>query len=525
LSLRSLAQPPSPSRPLGWLILAVLLLALRLPHLTGPLDDPHSWRQCDTAHYSLDFYRHGIDLLRPAVCWLGAHRTLVLECPLPEALSALLYRVGGPDPLWDRLVSLAFFVVAAGYFHAFAARIAPGRVARLATLTYLALPLGQYYSRAAQPDFVATAFVHALLFHAAVALERRSLVHACVAAASGSLGVLIKAPCLLPVLGPLALAALATPGWSTAGLGFLALGAPAVVFALWRRHADAVNAAAPDWYFLPGYYKESNAMWWYVGSLAQRLDPHGWVRLARSVLLEVLTPLGAACSVAALGWREPDAAGGQRNRARWSPGALAFALAWVAGGLVYLVVFFPLNRIHDYYQIAFLAPAALIIGLGADWLWQRLPRPGWLPLGGVAFALFLAGAVWAVRPLGYYRIDWLRVEAGRAIQERIPAGDLLIVADHNSGHSDPRLLFRADRAGWPLAFASLTPSRLDTLAALGARWAAVVTDPGAPTLQPPPFLAPMQVERRPLAHDGSALGTLWLYRLDRERLRAAAAMP
>jgi hypothetical protein len=72
-----------PFETLAWLAAAVFLLALRIPHLSGPLDDPHSWRQCDTVGYSLAFARHGIDLLHPSVVWLGAHRTLILEFPLP----------------------------------------------------------------------------------------------------------------------------------------------------------------------------------------------------------------------------------------------------------------------------------------------------------------------------------------------------------------------------------------------------------------------------------------------------------
>ena len=28
----------------------------------------------------------------------------------------------------------------------------------------------------------------------------------------------------------------------------------AVAFAIWRYHVDTVNAAAPDWNFLPAYY-------------------------------------------------------------------------------------------------------------------------------------------------------------------------------------------------------------------------------------------------------------------------------
>ena len=55
-----------------YLILIVALLALRLPHLAGPVDDPHSWRQSDTAYYALSLYRDGFDLLQPRICWSGS---------------------------------------------------------------------------------------------------------------------------------------------------------------------------------------------------------------------------------------------------------------------------------------------------------------------------------------------------------------------------------------------------------------------------------------------------------------------
>ncbi len=63
-------------RRLFYLLLCVLLLlAIRLGHLTGPVDEPNSWRQCDTAFYALDFHREGIDLLHPSVRWMGGHKT------------------------------------------------------------------------------------------------------------------------------------------------------------------------------------------------------------------------------------------------------------------------------------------------------------------------------------------------------------------------------------------------------------------------------------------------------------------
>lgn len=490
----------------AWIAAAAVLLALRLPRLAGPLDDPHSWRQCDTYFYSLSFFRNGIDLLRPSVSWLGAHGTLIFEFPLPEALSALLYHAFGPDPMWDRVVTFGFFVMATGYLHAFVRRFASARVAALATLAYLALPLGQYYSRAPQVDFAATAFAHAFAYHALVGLQRHSFRHGFGAAAFGVLAAMIKGPYLIPLLGPLAVAFLIAPGVAPALIGGLAVGLPAVAFVLWRKHVDAVNSAAPDWDFLPGYYKESNALWWYFGSWGQRFDAASWMKLARRVVNEIATPLGVLiAAVALVPRRDPE---GRLP-------TLAFALAWAAATLAYLLVFFPLNVIHNYYQVPFLAPAALLIGLGADSLWQRLPTVREVPAGGVVFAGFLVVAAWAVVPLGYYRVDWLRVEAGRLISSGLPAEDLLVVSDHGAGYSDPRLLVRADRRGWALAATDLERDRLERLSRLGARWVAVVSDPEHPEQVPPAYLERGSVGRYPVLHRGERLGTLSLYDLPR----------
>jgi len=486
-----------------WL-LVLALLALRLPHLTGPLDDPHSWRQCDTIGYTQDFYRHGIDLLHPAVTWLGSHRTLVLEFPLTEAMAALLYHAAWPDPMWDRLLSLAFFGLATFHLHRIVRQIAGARPAWLATFAYLAMPLGQFYSRAAQPDFAATAFAHALLDHGLRAVRGRSLPHALAASLAGALAALIKSPYVLPVAPPLALALLAAPGAVPILLAAVAGAGPAIAFVLWRRHADAVNRTAPDWNFLPGYYKESNAAWWYFGTLAGRLDPASWIKVLRRLVFEVATPLGALLALVGLAGRAED---------RGAPGARAFALAWVAGTLVYLAVFFPLNVIHSYYQIPFLAPAALLVGLGVDALWRRLPRLGGLAPAPLVVALFVLLAIAAVPRLGYYRIDWLRVEAGRLIAERVPPDDLVVASDHSAGYSDPRLLQRAEHSGWALAIPDLTPDRVTELARLGARWVAVVTDPEHPELVPPGFLDLRRVTHEPVMHGGHRLGTLDLYSL------------
>lgn len=520
------------SRPLPtslWWIAVLVLFAVRLAHLGGPLDDPHSWRQCDTVWYTRAFVRGGIDLLHPKVSWMGGHGTLILEFPLPEAISALLGRAFGMSDVWDRLVALAFFVLATIYFHRIARAVAGPGAARLATLAWLALPLSQFYSRAAHVDFAAVAFAHGFLWHAMQAMRRGSPAHAVASGVCGALAAMIKAPDLLPLLAPLAVAWAAVPGLASAALAAASLAITGGAFLAWHRHVNAVNAAAPDWFFLPGYYKEVNPWWWYVGSWSQRLERAAWTKLAHRLLFDVATPVGAVLSPVALAWRRPcdadaepaaasmpwpaaTAATGRFARTGPVPGAVAFTIAWLAGAMAHLLVFFPLAVIHNYYEIPFVAPVALAVGLGLDVLMRRRAA------GVIALLLFIAGSFVTIQTLGYYRIDWLRVEGGTAIAARTAAADLVIAVDHGSGYSDPRLLERADRAGWSLASSDVTPDRVRRLAGLGARWMAVVTSPehvqrGEVGL--PGWLAPARVGTVTLVHAGQPVGTLDLYDLRR----------
>jgi hypothetical protein len=164
-------------RLLYLLFCLALLLATRAGHLTGPVDEPHSWRQCDTAYYALDFHREGIDLFHPAVCWMGGHRTLALEFPLPEALMALAFDLFGFHLAVARLVTLLFFCGSAVYLFLLVRRLFGERAAWPALAVYLVLPLGQFYSRALHVDFSAVFFAHAMAWHLLRGYERRSALH------------------------------------------------------------------------------------------------------------------------------------------------------------------------------------------------------------------------------------------------------------------------------------------------------------------------------------------------------------
>ena len=515
---------PTPSTRVLFMIAALALIGLRLPHLTGPITDPHSWRQVDTVNFALDFYRRGFDILHPAVCWLGAHRTIVLNFPLSETITAALYRVFGPNPIWDRLVSLAFFVLSAAYVWGISRRIAGERAGMLATLAYLAFPLGQYFSRVPHIEFSVLAFVVGTLYHALRACTERRASQTVAATICATLAAVIKGPYLATLAFPLLLILIAMPTIANVLRLATALGVAIAAFVAWRHHVDTVNATVPDWSFLPDFYKEVNPMWRYTGTMAERQDLGNWIRIAKRLVYEVVTPVGLVLALPSLMWRRPEPGAGTSVPSAVLPDARAFVFGWLLGCCAFVVVFFRLNVMHNYYQLPFLAPLALLVGLGTDALWTRLPRLGPIPLAGVLFVVFLVVAACSPPTLGYDRVDWLRIEAGRVVASRVPAGDLMVAADYNTlPPTDPRLLARSGREGWPMRAADITPDRVAKLRPYGLKWVVVLTDPDHPAVQPPAFLAPAEIATLPARHEGRTLGTVHVYEVS--RLPGEAARP
>jgi hypothetical protein len=496
----------------------VALVAWRLPHLHGPLTDPHSWRQCDTLHTSLDFFRRGFDLMHPRVCWLGAHRTLLLNFPLSEAMSAALYRMaGGPDPMWDRLVSLFFCIVATLYAGAIGRRLGGERVGRLTALAYLAIPLSQYFSRVPHIEFSVIALVNGTFYHALAAHEDESNAHMILGALCGIGAGLVKGPYLATVGLPLIALVAHQPSPARSMRALVPFIAATAAFLAWRQHVDTVNATVPDWTFLPDFYREVNPIWRYTGTMAERMDPAAWIKIAKRLIYELASPAGVVLGLLAP-WRMPDA---ESPRHRTPPDARTIAILWYVNCLLHVLVFFRLNSWHNYYQMPFIAPTALLIALGADALWRRLPSRGGVALGAIVFAAFVAVALWMPRREGYDRIDWLRTEAGPVMQAHVPRGELMVAADYNTlPPTDPRLLFRADREGWPMRANEITPERLARLRPYGVKWVVVLTDPGHPDVTAPKFLEPARTATVPVMHEGKQLGTLNFFEL--RRLWAAA---
>jgi hypothetical protein len=312
------------------------------------------------------------------------------------------------------------------------------RPAALATLGYLAFPLGIYYSRAAVVDFAAIAFAHAMLYHGLRGLTPGAWRDRIVASACGILGALIKAPVEFPVAVALVWAA-----WRAGRMawvrGLIPLVATLVVFMVWRAHVEALNATEPDWSFVPGYFRLAGRWDWYFGGSVSRLDLDAWGQLLQRIVYKITTIPGLVLALlGTVGWRDgPGETGDSAPRSR------SWAVVWAIGAVAYLPLFWPLHLQHEYYQLPLLGPLALAVGAGGERLFSRPAsrKPRRDRLAGAAFTLFLLWAVAAAHWIGYFRIDWRLIRAGEIAGRYVPAGDLVIAAFPGSRFSDPRLRF------------------------------------------------------------------------------------
>ncbi len=411
-------------------------MGIRLLHLEETIDDPHAWRQCDTANYVWDFYKNGIDFNQPAVCWMGGYKTLILEFPLPEAAIALLYKVFGPYHLVGRIFFLASFLFSAFYFRKVMELKFTSQVSKMATLIYMMLPLSIYYSRALHIDFFALGFSMAMLYHLYVGITLRSNLHLWLGCIFTTVALLVKAPYIL-VFGILIFPiALRKYNFKYCLKHFYLFAIPLIAFVLWTRFSNTTNAMAPDWEFIPGYRKFDQNSHWYYGSLHQRMVGNNWVIILRRIYEECI--------------------GGPVGLVLFIPGVIAIArseywkpiLISLIGLMIYVAVFFNLNLQHNYYQIPFLCLAAIVLTFGAYSIANLFKTQA----NKVAIALLLTHAYFnfGYSERNYFIFPVDQVEIAFHIGAHTEENELVLVSYGGLSVHCPIILYRAHRNGWSI---------------------------------------------------------------------------
>ena len=340
-----------------WLagLMLVAYVAVVLPSLGQTLLDSHAHRQTQTAYTAVLFASRGFDLLRPPLPVLGPPGVLPLEFPLFQAAGGVLIWLGIEADTAMRITGVICFLLSSAAVYALARRLLSPVAALIALAAYVFNPHSLLYGRASLIEYLAAAASIGMVVFALRYMDGRGSSSWVAAAVLGSVGILVKITTAGVYLVPLLLWRGADRRWGFQRPSVWVLLVAVVAIGLaWSAHAQAVRAEQPAASFLAF----QNQIAWFFGTVAQRLDPDRW----RFILVAVLSITGSGVvGWAVLAYRQ------SRQQAQ-----APFLLSLLALPVVVPLVLFNLFSEHDYYWIAVAPPVAVAVGLGVEWIAERI---------------------------------------------------------------------------------------------------------------------------------------------------------
>jgi hypothetical protein len=425
------------ARALAAAIIIAVGLAVRLPSLAEPLLEGAAGKQTHTAMVARNLYRGRTTWMRPVVDDIGRPGYFVKELPvLPVATAAAYHVLGGVHEWIGRLLPACAWLLAAPLVIEIARRFAGPPVPVLAGFWFVLAPLGVVYSRAFMNDAAAVAVSVGALWLGFLWRERPR------PGVAGLLGLAVWLASLLKPhtifwLAP-ALAALTlwrpAPARRDAAVFVGAALAAVLLAAPWYLHAWSLHRGYP----IPGAMVTDG---WVDASLWRNPELYGVV-LSQELWM-VFTPAGVI--LAALAWT---------SRLRPRGAAAAALVAWSLGVVLHCLLlatrmFDEGARRTEYYQLALVPPAAILIALGLAALSERLSR--WararrLVVAGAIVALLIStvsATLEAMAPPARYAS---LLEDCAAVQYlTTPADEIAVLADRPG-----TVLYYCDRRGMAL---------------------------------------------------------------------------
>lgn len=421
-------------------ILFFLSISIRFFHLKKEIDSPHTWRQSDTAYYIQDFYENGINLMEPSVCWLGHYKTLILEFPVIEGFIAGMYHIFGPSHVVARIILLLFFLGSCWFLYKIISFFLSKQTARLSVVLYSLMPLSLFYSRAIHIDFSEMFFVFGMVYYYLIGIKREKTVPLIIGSIFCALAFMVKAPYAVLFVFPLLWYILNSKKVRFVIKNILIFLAPIVVFLIWQNYVFATNNAAPEWQYIPGYRKFTFNAGWYFGSFKQRLEANNYLILAGRIYNEIISVSGLVLlTIGIISLKKKH----------------LFFIYWLIGCIVYTLVFFNLNVVHNYYQIPFTAILAILIASGIRTLFKKLPYLIKYFATVICILIFGYESI-SYSEKNYYKVENLFLEIGDYIQQETKPNDLILFNLENFDSKCPNFHYPSKRVGWVIPEWGLT---------------------------------------------------------------------
>jgi len=328
---------------------------IRFIHLNLPILEGAITRQIQTAAITLNLYRN-FDFFHPQVNFFPEPRYFILEPPVYNSLVAALYFIFGVHEYLGRLVSIAAFAGTACFIFKIAARHINEPAARAAVFVFSFSPLSIIYTRGFQPDTLALFFLTVLIFLAVEWVEgnAKAFVPGCLFAfltffTKQSFLVMLL-PLLIYGLGRQGTRILANPRI------YILTALSVIPPLLWSLHARNIAQAYPVLKF-GGNFVFSN---WFDPTMFLNFAFYKQLFLWLSGL--ILTPIGFTLFLVGL-FIQSDKKGD------------LLLHSWLAGVVVFYLIFHKHVSTHEYYHLPLLPVASLIIGKAWWFLFEKEDAP------------------------------------------------------------------------------------------------------------------------------------------------------
>lgn len=415
------------------LVLAAALLAgfgARIATFRSPLLDHHGWRQADTASIARNYHRERFNPFYPQVDQRGAQESGYVETGLELYAFAVaaVSRLAGFHHELGRVLNALLFPVSAGLLFVFLRdRYGPKCALVGASVCALAFPLQVYIERAFMNEASLIFLSFASYRFAQHYLATGSRLRLVGLGLATTLIAVIKLPYLIVWAGVVGLF-VERYGWHTmrrvelAVIGFVNLAAAL----LWYTHAHGLAAETGLTFGMADKLYSSSIV--FSTLFLQRIG--GQIRQDVLGLPSVLLLLVGLVVV----WR----------------GRKSFELFAFAGFLAYVVILAKGCMVHDYYLLAIVPVASVLVPVGLCAVAERLGRGNADRELTAVFALAASLAVYSllrsVGPHSWYDCPVDKVQLCRAGSMFLEAGDRLVFP----GYENPDLLYCLNRRGWLL---------------------------------------------------------------------------
>ncbi|MFA6017262.1 MAG: glycosyltransferase family 39 protein [Patescibacteria group bacterium] len=425
-------------------ILAIALV-FRLYKINSPLADFHSWRQADTAAVARNYVKNGIDLFHPIYDDLSnvqsgidnPHGYRMVEFPIYNAIVAVLDRSFPVFSLevWGRLTTIFFSMVIISVIYFLLLKESGQISAIFGSLTYAIFPFFVFFSRVILPETTALAFSMISIFFFYLDADHKakgfkSVIYNLTSSLFFAGALLIKPTIIFYVIPIIFLF------YKKYKLSFLKKINFYLYFLIvfiplffWRLYIKNFPEGIPysDWLFTSVNTSQG------LKNILFRPSFFRWIffeRINNIILGGYLTLLFVLGTIA--------------KQKKY------LSISFLIATLIYILVFQGGNLQHEYYQTLILPTLAIMVGLGASFVFDH-KKDFISPIftGALIFLLFSFSLYFSYfKVADYYLYSQELVQEANIINSLTNPEDI-IVTDRTG---DTTLLYLSNRRGAPSIF-------------------------------------------------------------------------